>query len=182
MAVVMAVAAGVLAVGLGCSSAAAPNPPPTLLVTNATCDSGPCKNLFLRVFIWGWHIPQPPTGIKLLGFVHGTNTCFRFPPEWTIWVGSGSDSTKLTWTPTNPEGIFVFAFDSAFGYGNPTTAEIDSSNQGLWPYDGAVAGSVGHSPTFVPGDSPGWTIAIPSKTRSGAPTPGLTAGAACTPG
>lgn len=181
VAVVMAVAVSALVGGLGCSSATAPNPPPTLLVTNATCEAGPCKTLYLRVFILGWPIPQPLTGIKLLGFVHGTNTCLRFPAEWTLWVVSGRDSTQLTWKPDSPEGIFLLAFDSAIGYGHPTPAEIDSSNHGLWPYDGAFLGSVGHSTTFVPATSPGWSTAFPPETQSGAATPGLTKAVACTP-
>ncbi len=180
-ALAMAIVGSVLTGGFACSSTTGPKPAPTVLVMNATCQPGPCKTLYLRAYIWGWAIPQPPTGIKLLGFVHGPGTCLQFPPEWTLWVVAGSDSTLLTWKPPNPAGIFLLAFDSAIGYGNPTRAQLDSSNEGLWPYDGATAGSVGHSATFVPGNSPGWSITFPPTTLSGAATPGIKASDACTP-
>ncbi len=93
----------------------------------------------------------------------------------------GSASTLLTWKPQNPAGIFLLAFDSAIGYGNPTLAQLDSSSEGLWPYDGAAAGSVGHSSTFVPGNSPGWSITFPPTTQSGGATPGIKESDACTP-
>jgi hypothetical protein len=177
----MAAAGSTLVGGFGCSSTTAPDQTPTLLVSNATCTAGSCKDLYLRAVIWGWSIPQPPTGIKLLGFVHGPSTCLRFPPEWTLWVVSGSESTQLIWRPDDPKGILLFAFDSAIGYGNPTSAEIDSSNQGLWPYDGAALGSVGKSPTFVPASSPGWEIAFPPKAANGTATLSLTRAAPCVP-
>jgi len=180
VAVAMAIVCSVLAGGFGCSSASGPKAAPTVLVTNATCQPGPCKTLYLRAFIWGWAIPQPPTGIELLGFVHGPATCLQFPPEWTLWVVSGSDSTLLTWKPNNPSGIFLLAYDSAIGYGNPTLAQIDSSNNGDWPYDGTTVGSVGESATFVPGNSSGWSVTFPPKTQDGAATPGITESEACT--
>jgi hypothetical protein len=180
-AVTTAIVGSVLAGGFACSSTTGPKPAPTVLVVNATCQSGPCKTLYLRAFIWGWDIPQPPTGIKLLGFVHGPTTCLQVPPEWTLWLVVGSDSTLLTWKPQNPAGIFLLAFDSAIGYGNPTLGQLDSSSEGLWPYDGAAAGSVGHSATFVPGNSSGWSITFPPKTESGAATPGIKESDACTP-
>jgi hypothetical protein len=170
-----------LAGGFACSSPSSPKAAPTVMVTNATCQPGPCKTLYLRAFIWGWAIPQPPTGIELLGFVHGPATCLPFPPEWTLWVVSGSDSTLLTWKPNNASGIFLLAYDSAIGYGNPTLAQIDSSNNGDWPYDGTTVGSVGESATFVPGNSAGWSITFPQKTQSGAATPGIEESEACTP-
>src|ERR1700735_2592155 len=82
--VAMAIVGSVLAGGFACSSASGPKSGPTVMVTNATCQPGPCKTLYLRAYIWGWAIPQPPTGIELLGFVHGPATCLQFPPEWTL--------------------------------------------------------------------------------------------------
>ena len=177
-----ALVSSVAIIGLGCSSATAPpRPPPTLLVTNATCESGTCRTLDLLAFIWGWHIPQPPTGIRQVGLVHGPTTCLVFPHEWTIWTGPVSDTTLLTWTPSNPAGIFIWAFDSTMAYTGGTPAQNDSSNQGLWPYDGEAPGAVGLTPTFVPGNAAGWSITFPAVSQSGAAEPELRPAPACTP-
>jgi hypothetical protein len=72
----------------------------------------------------------------------------------------------------------LVAQDSAFVLSTPSTAQIDSSVQRLWPYDGELAGSLGITPTFVPRSAPGWSITFPFKTPSGAPQPHLTATAA----
>lgn len=164
----------------GCSSSTAPmQPPPTLLVTNALCAVAPCRTLEIRAFVWAFQIPQPPVGIKVLGYARGPTTCLEFPPQWTF--GGGSSDGGTTWTPNNPAGIYLVAQDSAFVLTQPTQAQIDSSVQGLWPYDGELPGSLGTSPTFVPGTAPGWTITFPFKTQSGAAEPALTPTAACTP-
>jgi hypothetical protein len=178
-----ALVSSVVIIGLGCSSATAPpSPPPTLLVTNATCEAGPCKTLVLNAFIWGWHIPQPPTGIRGVGIVRGPTTCLQFPPKWTIWVVTvGVDSTLLTWTPDNSQGIFIWAFDSTMVYTVGTAAQQDSSEEGLWPYDGAAPGAVGYTPNFVPGNAAGWSITFPAVSQSGAAEPGLKPAPACTP-
>jgi len=178
-----ALVSSVAIIGLGCSSGTAPpSPPPTVLVTNAICQAGPCRTLVLSAFIWGWHIPQSPTGIRLIGFVHGATTCVQFPKELSIWlVTVGVDSTLLTWTPNNSQGIIMLAFDSTIAYTGGTAAQLDSSNQGLWPYDGEAPGAVGLTPTFVPGNAAGWSVTFPAVSQSGAAEPELRPAPACTP-
>jgi len=177
------IAAGWLAVSLtivGCSSATAPRQPPTILITNAVCAVGPCRTLLIKAFVWAFEVPQPPSGFEIVGFVRGPATCLTFPAKWTLKVGTpGGVPTTLTWTPTSPSGIFLTAIDSVIGFGGGTTAQLDSANAGLWPYAGP-GGSVGISPTFVPGNAAGWSISFPATTPSGAPTPALTATSACT--
>jgi hypothetical protein len=170
-------------IGLGCSSATAPpSPPPTLLVTNATCETGPCRTMTITAFIWAWDIPQPPTGIRLIGIVHGATTCFQFPKQLSIWVVTvGVDSTLLTWTPSNSKGIYMVAFDSLLGSGGGTAAQIDSEEEGLWPYDGLAPGMLGYTPTFVPGNAAGWSVTFPTVRQSGAAEPELRPAPACTP-
>jgi len=168
----------ILLAAIGCSSATAPKQPPTLLVTNAVCELGPCRTLVIHAFIWAWHIPQPPTGIRILGYVRGPTTCLQFPPEWTIEAGAVGHLQQLKWTPSDPAGIFLLAWDSAFTSGTATPAQIDSEAQQLWHYDGG-GGSLGITPTFVPGNAPGWSITFPLTSQSGAPEAALTPATAC---
>jgi hypothetical protein len=164
---------------LGCSSATAPPPRPTMLVTNAVCAVGPCRTLVIAAFIWAWEIPQPPGGIRTLGYVRGATTCLQFPAKWTIEVGQeGGPLHQLTWTPNNPAGIFLLAWDSALVAGTGTPGQADSANNGLWPYIGP-GGTDGATPTFVPGNAAGWSVTFPPTSRSGTAEPSLTPTTAC---
>lgn len=175
-------AVAISGVGVGCSSTTAPKARPTLLVTNALCTVGPCRTLIITAFIESWYIPQPPNGIKTLGYVRGATTCLQFPAKWTTeWGQEGGALHQLTWTPTNPAGIYLLAFDSAFTSGTATTAQYDSASQKLWPYQ-APDGLVGLTPTFVPGSAPAWSVTFPPASHGGTAEPPLTpTSTACNP-
>jgi hypothetical protein len=127
-----------------CSHPTAPVPPPTVLITNATCDSGFCRTLFIRVYVVSFRVPQNPWGIEMLGTVVGRTGCLRFPASWRLTI-SGPDSsgkidtTYATWTPSDPAGVYLWAGDSASGLSG-----------------------VGSTAVFVPGTASGWSVTFPS--------------------
>lgn len=140
-----------------CSHPTAPAPPPTVLITNATCDSGPCRTIVIRVYVVSFRVPQYPWGIEVLGTVVGRTGCLRFPASWRLTV-SGPDSsgkidtTYATWTPSDRAGVYLWAGDSASG----------------------ITG-VGSTAVFVPGTASGWSVTFPS----GAGVQGLEPAAPC---
>jgi hypothetical protein len=173
----LALAAVAILGGVGCPTA--PKPTPTILISNDTCEPGPCRSLYIRAFIWDFKVPQPPTGLEILGYMHGSYGCLSFPSKWTLELDGPSDTTELTWTPTSPAGIYLIFEDSAFIFGPNSQAQIDSATNGIWPYDAAFPGSVAFSPTFVPGSARGWSITVPATNSIGGPTPGLKPTTAC---
>jgi hypothetical protein len=170
---------------IGCSSSTEPKHtvPPTLLVANATCLAGPCKTLEIRAFVWAFPVPQAVWGLEIVGEVHGATACLHFPASWTLRVetAGSTDTTFYKWTPSDTTGIYLFALDSALTYSGGTAAQRDSSSQALWPYDGVALGSVGHTATFVPGQSGGWSVTFPSKSQAGLQAPGLAVTSVCSP-
>jgi hypothetical protein len=73
----------------------------------------------------------------------------------------------------------LIAEDSALFHSQLDSAISDSLKQGLLPYfDGLVKGSVGETPNFAPGTSPGWSVTFPSSPQWGAK---LVAGKSCGP-
>ena len=168
---------------MACASSTQPQPQPTLLVRNATCDTGPCITLQVRVFVWGFHLPEPIEGFEVLGYVPSRSACFVFPSSWTIHVTS-IDSTgqrrtiDFTATP-DTEGIYLVAEDSSVRYGDSTRIANWWSHRQDWPYDGWAWGGVGHTATFRPGTSPGWSITFPSMLPNGAPASGLAPAEPC---
>jgi hypothetical protein len=160
-----------------------PPPPPTLLVTNATCESGACRTLQIRAFVGAFIVPQPPFGLEVVGEVHTATACLTFPASWTLSVATvgSADTTFTTWTPSDPSGIYLFVLDSALFTTGDTAAQRDSSSQALWPYDGALLGSVGETATFIPGRAAGWSVTFPSTSQSGLAAPGLAVAAVCKP-
>ncbi len=131
----------------GCSSAVEPSTPPSLRVMNPLCDASGCRSLQIRAFIWKFTVPQPPTGLKVVGVVTGPSACLSFPPSWALVVtgvpsaGAAVKSDTLTWTPD--DAVFLAAVDSA-------DFELLSTTE-----------------TFVPGEAKGWDL-----TFSGATAPG----------
>jgi hypothetical protein len=104
---------------LGCSSPGAPSAAqPTVLVTNPLCDrAGHCRTLQIRAFVWAFTIPQRTDGIKVLGEVEGPTACLTFPAVWQVIVkgvdstGAVTDSTTYTWSPGDPDGVFLTGVD-----------------------------------------------------------------------
>jgi hypothetical protein len=72
------------------------------------------------------------------------------------------DTTIITWTPDNADGIYLIAVDSLVYHGGGTPGQVDSSNQAIPPFDGVDVASVGETPTFVPGEAEGWAVSFPS--------------------
>jgi hypothetical protein len=146
---------------------------PTVLVTNATCDAGRCAVLEIRAFVWAFHVPQTPNGLRILGEAPPGRTCFAFPASWPLRIigpdTTGQvDTTTITWTPDDEEGIYLIAVDSLVYHGGGSPGQVDSANQALPPFDGVGAASVGETPTFVPADADGWAVSFPSAPPFGA--------------
>jgi hypothetical protein len=137
----------------------------------------------IRAFVSAFPVPQPPTGLEVVGYTHGPTTCLPFPKSWKLGVSTvGSpDTTYYTWTPGNSSGIFLFAVDSAIWATGGTPAQQDSAANNVWPFDNAAPGSFGFTPTFVPGSAVGWAVTFPTKSRTGVAEPGPTPALACTP-
>ena len=163
-----AVALAIGAVAVECSAPEAPRPLPTVLVTNATCDSGGCRTLEVRAFVTKWLVPYPPYGEKVLGWVPPGTTCLTFPASWRFGIIGPSDTVWSTWTPSDRDQIYLIALDSAFFHGHFTQAQFDSSIKGIWPYDGATPSSMGETPYFIPADAHGWRVTFPSAPPWGA--------------
>lgn len=174
----------------GCSSPVAPRRLPTVLVTNATCDSGRCATLEIRAFIWKFAVPgQLPWGFGVVGEAPPGERCLTFPPSWSLTVIGDTivgdttgqvDTVIVTWTPDDTFPINLVAVDSAFFHGGLDSARIDSLKEGLLPYfDGVGFGrTVGETPKFAPGSSAGWSATFPSTPPWSAR---LVAGEACKP-
>lgn len=178
--------AGALAALLGLAacgdSTGANGEPPTVLVTNATCEAGHCATLEIRAFVSKFTVPQPPQGLRVLGEAPPGQTCLTFPASWPLRIiGPDTtgriDTTTITWTADDPAGIYLIAVDSQayYGYFN---GQSDSLDADALPYDGLALASVGETPDFVPGSGSGWTVSFPSSPVRGAT---LVDGAACTP-
>jgi hypothetical protein len=172
--------------GIACSSSTQPQSLPTLLVRNATCDAGPCATLEVRAFVWGFAVPQPLFGSRVLGEVHSASGCLTFPSSWTLRVigvdsAGRRDTTITTWTPDTPNGIYLVAVDSTVFYGDSAQRANWYSQREAWPYDAFAVGSVGETRTFVPGKASGWSVTFPSTLVSGGRAPELTQAQPCRP-
>lgn len=109
---------------------------PTLLVTNATCDSGPCVPFEVRGFVPKFNVPgQPPWGFVRLGSVTGRSACLALPASWTLTIIGPGDTTAITWT--DGESIKLSAIT--------TRLEV-----------------LGSTNEFVPDSAPGWSVTFPS--------------------
>ena len=162
------------AFALACSSAEAPKPLPTVLVTNASCQAGRCTTLEIRAFVWKFRIPFDYFGEELLGWVRPGNTCFHFPPSWTYRLIGDTivndttghvDTINVTWTPADTVPIYVIALDSAYFHSLLDSAQSDSLARGIPYFDDLTKGSVGETPNFAPGASAGWSVTFPSAPR-----------------
>jgi hypothetical protein len=161
---------------LGCSSPGEPSAgQPTVSVTNPLCDTaGECRTLQIRAFVWAFPIPQPPWGLKVLGEIEGPTACLTFPAVWEVTVigyeGSDTtaavtDSTTCTWSPDEPDGVFLIGTDWP-----------------AFPGDTLARLEIGVTESFVPADAPGWTLTFTLPGYGGYPyTANLEASDACVP-
>lgn len=127
----------------------------TLLVTNSTCASGRCDSLQVRGF--PNNQPDTPGGLWSidLGLITTSQACFTLPATAKFYViqeptRSSADTTTYTWTSAIPLSLGAYSPSTNFIMVNPITS------------------------SFVPADSPGWSIAVPGDKKA-------TASSACTP-
>lgn len=117
---------------------------PTLLVTNATCQSGHCDSLEILAF--PSNRPRTPGGLWSidLGLMTGPQSCVTLPPSATFRV-AGPDSTGVvrsvtyTWTPALSLSLGAIAPADGRLDANPTTAE------------------------FLPASAAGWRVTLPGS-------------------
>lgn len=117
-------------------------PAPTLLVTNASCDSGPCVPFDVGVVPGNFsYMSCPELGCYVsLATVDSRSLCIRLPDTLSETVlrwdtqGHVIDSTHITWTPDVPAGLVA----------TPLTFDRQM-----------------HGGAFIPANSPGWSISIP---------------------
>lgn len=161
----------IVGVVAACSTATEPRPLPTILVTNTTCDLGRCATLEIRAFVWKFEVPQPPTGLEVLGQAPPGQTCLQFPASWSLM--------GWTWTPNDRDQVFLIAVDpSVRNVSRLDSAQVDSVKRGVPYYDGYWWATVGETPNFAPGSATGWTVVFPSAPIKHA---NLTVGARCSP-
>ncbi len=125
-----------------CTSPAEPEPPPsaTLLVTNATCDPGPCSSFqvlgFPSIQFYGpggyWSLD--------LGTVSTGSACLTLPSADSFQVGSPTEMTTYNWTSRDSLALGTMEPGSLATHATPSTAE------------------------FVPANSAGWSITLPGGT------------------
>lgn len=152
-----------LLVVTACRSASAPvactssTPPasctPTILVTNATCQPGPCISFALGGNIDKF-VPVPEAGLLTIGWVRSRSACLRIPAADTQTVvhvgGAGQrDTLRTIWT-------------------------LEDSLSLLATSGGGLVGSTSH---FVPAAAAGWSVTFDG---SGGVSPVLSS-APCTP-
>ena len=135
-----------------CSTTTEPLPIVTVLVTNTTCDVGPCTPLR----ILGFPVNQPGTPGGLwsidLGLVTGPSGCLTLPPSGAFRVTDASTGATKTysWTVRDPLALGGEADPADRFRAQPSTGP------------------------FVPASGPGWSIALPGGA-------GLSSAQACTP-
>ena len=131
-----------LLVVFACTSATEPEPPPsvTLLVTNATCDSGQCSSFEVRGFPSNqFYFPGGPWSLDL-GTVTAGSACLTLPSADTFRVMSGTDPTIYSWTSYDSLALGILEPGSSSIQASPSTSE------------------------FVPASSAGWSLTIPGGT------------------
>jgi hypothetical protein len=129
---------------LACSSMTEPRVPVTLLVTNATCDSGTCSPIEVRGFPSDQpNTPGGPWSLKL-GTVSTASACLTLP---------SADTARVTNADTGETTTYVWTIDDLLALG---TLEPGES----WFQAKASTSE------FVPGNAAGWAIALPGATTA----------------
>jgi hypothetical protein len=130
-----------LLAGSGCSSTG-PLPTVTLLVTNTTCNTGPCTPL--QILGFPSNNPSTPGGLWsiALGTVLGPSACFVLPP---------ADTASVTDVGTGRTTYYVWTVESALELGSLSNPSGRFQAQ---PSTGP----------FVPVDSRGWSAEFPGGT------------------
>ena len=127
-----------LLVVFACTSPAEPEPPPsaTLLVTNATCDPGPCSSFqvlgFPSIQFSG---PGGPWSLDL-GTLSTESACLTLPSADTFQVST----TPYSWTSHDSLSLGILEPGQHATHASPSTSE------------------------FVPANSAGWSVTLPGGT------------------
>ena len=127
-----------LLVVFACTSATEPEPPPsvTLLVTNATCDSGQCSSFQARGFPSNQPaLPGGPLSLDL-GTVSTESACLTLPSADTFWI----QAKPSIWTSHDSLSLGILEPGQFPGHASPSTSE------------------------FVPANSAGWSVTLPDGT------------------
>jgi hypothetical protein len=137
---------------LACSSTTESLPTVTLLVTNATCNTGQCTPIEALGF--PSNQPHTPGGFWSidLGLVTGASACLTLPPSGEFRVGNASTGASTVYSWTVADSLALSA--------EPAPAD----RLRAVPITGP----------FVPAGAAGWSIILPSGT-------GLSKSRACTP-
>jgi len=114
--------------------------PPSLLVTNATCDGGACAPLEVGVWPSKFALPCPVGGCHvLLATVTSASACVPIPRSLSLKairedsLGYYDTTIVATWTPTEWLELTAWGLQGA--------AQLDTS--------------------FVPASSSGWSLSLP---------------------
>ncbi len=131
---------------IGCSSAVDVPPSVTILVTNSTCNPGPCTSVRVLAFPDDQHQPHTPGGLWSLdlGTLSTASACLAIPAGAEFKVTGPNGTTTYVWSTAN--GL-------ALGARSPSDPVLEAT-----PSTG----------TFVPASAAGWSVTLPG---SAAPTP-----------
>lgn len=124
---------------VGCSSAVDVPPSVTILVTNSTCNPGPCTSVRVLAFPDDQHQPHTPGGLWSLdlGIVSTASACLTIPAGAEFNVTGPNGTTTFLWSTAN--GL-------ALGSLSPSDAVLQAT-----PSTGR----------FVPSSAAGWSVALP---------------------
>jgi len=128
---------------LGCSSTVQPRAGVTLLITNGTCETGPCAPL--QILGFPSNQPHTPGGFWSvdLGLVSASSACLTLPPSATFRVTDASTGATTTYTWTTANGFSLGALQ-------PPASRIQAT-----PSTGA----------FVPANAAGWSVTLPAGSQ-----------------
>jgi hypothetical protein len=119
--------------------------PTTVMVTNATCDTGPCVPLAVRGWIPKFDVPgQPPSGFMAVGTVDSASACLAIPASDSLTVIGPSDTMVIRWTPD--DNVILTAGDAR-----------GTTDHGYTPFEPPMS----YTQEFVPAAAPGWHVTFP---------------------
>lgn len=125
---------------LSCSSSLEPKSNVTLLVTNASCNPGPCSAQ--EVLAFPSNQPKTPGGLWSvdLGTMTGPQLCVTIPISATFVVSGPGETTTFVWNTAKPVALGAQAPSVSRVFASPSTSE------------------------FVPAAAAGWSITLPGET------------------
>jgi len=127
---------------VSCSSSLEPKSDVTLLVTNGSCDPGPCRAQ--QVLAFPSNQPNTPGGDWFvdLGTMTGPQLCVTIPISATFVVSGPGETTKFVWNTAKPVALGVEAPSESRFEASPSTS------------------------AFVPATAAGWSITLPGGGRA----------------